>query len=155
MCSAASLCLTLAFAPLPERGGPVDPAPAVLPAPPAPRGYSGQLFAVDGAVLGVSTLLAAGHQPVPAAALGLGGYLLDGVVVHGLVQGRGRRALGSFALRAGAPLLVGGLGVMVTPCGPPGPDLGSCTRALAGAVVGSFVGAMMAIVLDDVVLAGG
>lgn len=154
MCSAANLCLTLALAPLPQPSVLiVEPQPAVLAAQPESEGYSGQLLAVDGAVLAVSTLLAAAQKPVPAGALGAGGYLLDGVVVHALHR-NGERALGSFALRVGLPFLAGALGVAVAPCGPPSPELGSCPGALPGALIGSMVGALAAILIDDLALAG-
>jgi hypothetical protein len=104
------------------------------------RWYGGQTLAVDAASIG-AVVLGASSQAVPLAALGFGGYLLGGPIVH-FSHGNGGRGLASLTLRIGLPVL----GVWAG-CGTGGG--GPCYGGVAGAALG--VGA--AIVVDSALLA--
>jgi len=130
---------------------PTSPAPAVaLPAPnaeaePESHWYGGQTLAADG--LSVGLLIAGGQaESATLAWLGLFGYAFGAPIVHGIHQ-RSGAAFGSLALRIGAPVLGGAIGLSSAG------DCGGELCALGPMVAGIFIGATAAIVIDSAALA--
>lgn len=125
------------------------------------RWYGWQTLSVDGGAmaLGLTALALAssdgpGHSENVAQGLVFGSavaYAAGGPTVH-LIHHRPWQALGSFGLRAGLPFLTGTIGLVSQTCPPPdGSEYGNC--GLGGLIAGVAVGAVLAMVLDDSLLA--
>jgi hypothetical protein len=158
---------TAPSAPPPDRGvaAPRAEAPPITaahePPPVAPTpiyrpqylDYRGYLAVADAAALG----LWIGAFATENAGLGIGGlaiYLLGGPIIHG-TNGQGSRAAASAGFRLGLPVigLFGGLLVGGAVCDDSGEsDFGCLSSAVGGALVGTFVGTISAMVVDDVFL---
>jgi hypothetical protein len=151
-----------AAAPWSAEESPVAAAPQVREETTTPkkRWYGWQSLAVDGgAVLMAFTALkldesrGATDSNAPTGELLLGSAAAYGLVaptIH-LLHDNGWRALGSFGLRATLPVAVGALGRALATCPPPNGEYGNC--GLGEVVIGAGVGAVLAMVVDDAVLA--
>jgi hypothetical protein len=115
------------------------------------RWYGWQTLTTDGAsvvlLLAAAATADSGRATGALGALSLGGYLLGGPVVH-LVHDNPGRALGSFALRGGLPIVLGAVGVQLEDC-----EDGEFFCGVGGAVIGGLLGIVGAIVIDASVLA--
>jgi len=78
------------------------------------------------------------------------GYLAGAPTFH-LVHRRPWHALGSFGMRAVLPILGGAIGLNTQSCPPPNADYGNC--GASGLLAGAAVGAVLAMALDDSLLA--
>jgi len=111
------------------------------------RWYGGTNILVDAASLG---LLAGGigAQSAPPAIVGSLGYALGSPIVH-WSHGNVGRGFASLGLRLGLPFVTGAVGAAVA---------GGCSDcdvppAFGGAIIGAGVGALAAMIIDDVALA--
>jgi hypothetical protein len=154
-----------------DRDVPWAPQESEARAQPEPHWYGWQTLAVDGgaAALGITAVVlgsmedscdtdtcsAEPNATREGAALALGiasgvGYGAGAPTVH-LLHGRPWHALGSFGLRAGLPVLGGGIGLLLAPCPPPQGDYGNCGGGLM--MLGIGAGVFAAIALDANLLA--
>ncbi|HWU88381.1 MAG TPA: hypothetical protein VN253_13940 [Kofleriaceae bacterium] len=134
-----------------------EPAPVrEEPAPPAARnGYRLQVAVADGAVIAMSFLVdqfskdGAG-RPGGLATLTIASYFFAVPMIHG-IHDQGKRALGSFALRAGLPILLGLLGEQIDGA----PECTSCQDTLRsdGQIIGLTAGVLISMAVDAAVLA--
>jgi hypothetical protein len=123
-----------------------------LPEPP-PRKYNyrWQIITADAAAIGMSfaieLLSADSKRPASVATLTIASYFFTAPMVHGAHR-QGKRALGSFALRAGLPLLLGLLGgeIDATPECEPCSD----SRPSDGKLIGLTAGVLIAMTADSV-----
>ncbi len=153
-------------APAPAPAPIVPPAltqPIVAPAveeplepelPPRRYAYRWQVATTDIAAvvmsLAVDRISAdGGDRPGALATLTIASYFFAAPMVHG-VHRQGKRALGSFALRAGLPLLLGLLGEELDGT----PDCDSCQDTLRseGKLIGLTAGVLIAMAVDNVLL---
>jgi hypothetical protein len=154
---------TASRAPLPP---PTLLPPQVLAAVPATREttwYGWQTLAADAAGLAVMSVAVShtgqpGSNIGPLFSVGAGVYAFGPPAVHAL-QGRPSAALEDVALRLGAPLVTGLIGVgagelMASGCHPqPGGFINGCAlEPIATGIVGAFVGYVSAVAIDASVL---
>jgi hypothetical protein len=133
----------------------VAPPASADPAPAESSWYGWQTLIVDAGSVAVAAL---GWEKQALSAVGVGGYLLGGPIVHA-VHGRGISAAGSLGLRLAAPLVGAVIGYEAgggacqrakeTDRTDPADGLGAAFGALAGA----SVGVLGAIILDAALLA--
>jgi hypothetical protein len=123
------------------------------------RWYGWQTLSVDGgaAALGLAALAIELRDVPPNEALTgsllLGGglaYMAGGPAIH-LLHDRPLQALGSFGLRGGLTLFGGALGLASATCPPPDGEYGNC--GLGPLIMGAAAGTIVAMVLDDTLLA--
>jgi len=133
------------IAPEPER------APEVTP---TRYSYRWQLILVDTAVtvmsFGVDQLSGdGGGRPGTLATLTIASYFFAAPMVHGAHR-QGLRALGSFAMRAGLPLILGVIGEHADDT----PDCSTCKDTLRsdGKVIGLTAGVLISMAVDAVLL---
>jgi len=139
------------------------PPLAALPAPRETTWYGWQTLAVDAAGLAVMSVAVShtgqpGSNVAPLFSVGAGVYAFGPPAVHAL-QGRSTVALEDVALRLGAPLVTGLIGVgvgelMASGCHPqPGDFINGCAlEPIATGIVGAFVGYVSAVAIDAAVL---
>lgn len=134
---------------------PAEPAAPEAPLPPPRRyDYRWQIAALDAAAIGMSLVVdrmsdAAG-RPGAIATLTIGTYFFAAPLAHG-VHRQGRRALASFGLRAGLPLLFGLVGEQLD--GTPSCDFCKDTLRSEGKIIGMTAGVLLAMAIDGVLLA--
>jgi hypothetical protein len=135
----------------PVGAPPADPADD---APPTKYGYRVQVVAADAAVialsLAVDRLAADAGRPDALATLTIASYFFAAPMIHGIHR-QGKRALASFGMRAGLPLLLGLLGEQLDgtePCE-------SCEDTLRseGKLIGLTVGVLISMAVDGALLA--
>ena len=136
--------------PLPEQPLPPEPPEP----PPSKYSYRWQLLATDAAAIAMSVIVDqvsadGGDRPGALATLTIASYFFAAPMLHG-VHRQGKRALGSFALRAGLPLLLGLLGEEID--GTPECDICADTLRSDGKVIGLTAGVLIAMTVDSVVL---
>jgi hypothetical protein len=88
-------------------------------------------------------------RPGPLATLTMASYFFTAPMIHGAHR-QGLRALGSFTLRAGLPLLLGLLGEQLDPP----PECTTCEDELRsqGKIIGLTAGVLIAMAVDGLVL---
>lgn len=129
--------------------------------PPERRWYGWQTLSIDGAAtaMGLAALALVSSDGATRSDGIADGLLLGGAVAYGaggptvhLIHRHPWQALGSFGMRAGLPIVSGALGRLTETCPPPdGSDYGNC--GLGGLLIGASAGALLAIVLDNSLLA--
>jgi hypothetical protein len=145
----------------PSVARPLIEVPAEPPAPAAPEpsprrvDYRLQVIAGDAVTVGLSLVVDrlsddGAARPGALATLTIGSYFFTAPLIHG-VHREGKRALASFGLRAGLPLLFGLVGEQVD--GTPPCDFCEDTLRSRGKVVGMTAGVLLAMAIDDVLLA--
>ena len=123
--------------------------------------YGWQILSVDGGAATLALAAAAldsssdpDHSENLSQALLLGaavGYVAGSPTIH-LIHRQYWRGLGSLGLRAGLPIVGGAIGLGSATCPPPGGgDYGNC--GLGELIVGAAAGTVLAIVLDNSLLA--
>jgi hypothetical protein len=135
---------------------PAEPLAAAAPEPPPRRvDYRLQIVAGDAVTVGLSLVVdrlsgdGAGRSGA-LATLTIGSYFFTAPLIHGLHR-EGKRALASFGLRAGLPLLFGLVGEQLD--GTPPCDFCEDTLRSRGKIVGMTAGVLLAMAIDDVLLA--
>jgi hypothetical protein len=145
----------------------LPPAPIFAPARPRPAieeigeepalarrryGYRLQVIAADGAAVLSSFVVDrmsadGGSRPGAVTTLTIASYLFTPPLIHGLHR-QGWRALASFGLRAGAPLVLGALGELVDGT----EDCNNCKDTLRskGKLAGLTAGVLIAMAVDGV-----
>ena len=124
-------------------------------AEPAPW-YGWQTLSLDGLLLvgSIATLQLNDSRPDLAETLfwvPVVGFAVGGPTFH-LIHREPWRALGSFGLRTGLPVLGGAIGIgLVASCPPAGGDYGNC--GLAELIVGAAMGVIAASLIDGLALA--
>jgi hypothetical protein len=113
--------------------------------------YGYQNLATDGLAL-VLVISAAGLEDrgEPLAWAAFATYALGSPMVH-VMNDRGGAAVGSFALRLGLPLVLGGLGAATAP--PCSDSQEICLNGVGELFLGAAIGTISAIVIDDFILA--
>jgi hypothetical protein len=138
----------------PRRADPV-PLPPAAPPESSPsertRWYGLEILTADAGALALlaGAALAANHNDGLAGSLAIGSlatYEVGGPIVHAL-HGNWGRAIGSGALRAGAPIVGALLGVASEDC------TGGDFCGIEGGVIGFAVGVGTAIILDSALIA--
>jgi len=136
----------------PAGGEPMKEEPGP---PPKKYGYRWQVVSADAAVVAMSVLINqiskdGGERPGALATFTIASYFFAAPMVHGIHR-QGKRALGSFALRAGLPLLLGLLGEQIDST----PECDTCEDTLRsdGKVIGLTAGVLISMALDTVLLA--
>jgi hypothetical protein len=162
----------LAQTPPPETPEPPPEPPAVVPpalaaptvAPPleedpAPERrkyqYRWQVLGPDLAAIGMSIIVDrisadGGDRPTALATLTIATYFFGAPLVHGIHR-QGKRALISFGLRAGLPLVLGLLGEELD--GTPPCDFCDDSLRSEGKLIGITIGVLAAMAVDGVLLA--
>jgi hypothetical protein len=130
-------------------------APPEPELPPRRYAYRWQVVTADVAAIAMSLAVDrisadGGDRPGALATLTIATYFFAAPMVHG-VHRQGKRALGSFALRAGLPLLLGLLGEEIDGT----PDCDACQDTLRseGKLLGLTAGVLIAMTVDNVLLA--
>ena len=118
-------------------------------------GYRWQIAISDAAAIamsiGIDRIAAdGGGRPGALATLTIASYFFTAPLIHGLHR-QGMRALGSFALRAGLPLVLGIAGEEID--GTPDCDHCSDTLRSEGKLIGLTVGVLIAMAVDNALLA--
>jgi hypothetical protein len=131
------------------------PAEAEDEAPLTKYSYRWHVVAADAAVIGLSLavdrLAANGSgRPDALATLTIASYFFAVPMVHGIHR-QGKRALASFGMRAGLPLLLGFLGEQLD--GTPDCDICEDTLRSEGKLIGLTVGVLVSMVVDGALLA--
>ncbi len=125
---------------------PFDPAPEKY-------GYRWQVIVADSATVAMSLVIGAladgGDRPGALATLTIASYFFSTPMVHG-VHRQGKRALASFGMRAGLPLLLGFLGEKID--GTPPCDVCNDTLRSKGKLVGLTAGVLISMAVDNVLL---
>lgn len=152
-------------APAPARRRIIPPAltpPVIAPAveappEPPPRRYAYRWQVATADITAIVMSLAVdrisadgGDRPGALATLTIATYFFAAPMVHG-VHRQGKRALGSFALRAGLPLLLGLLGEQID--GTPECDACQDTLRSEGKLIGLTAGVLIAMAVDNALLA--
>jgi hypothetical protein len=134
----------------------VAPAAEEPPEPPPRRhNYRWQIITGDAAAIALSLAIDrvaadGGGRPGALATLTIASYFFTAPMIHGLHR-QGTRALGSFALRAGLPLLLGLLGEELD--GTPECDFCMDSLRSEGKLIGLTAGVLIAMAVDNVLLA--
>jgi hypothetical protein len=141
-----------ALAPL--TGAQVQP-PAEAPAPRGPKNYRVQVIVADAAAVALSFIVDrvssdGNARPDALATFTIATYFFTAPAIHG-VHREGRRALLSFGLRAGLPLLLGFVGEQIDGA----PPCEACQDSLRsdGKVFGLTAGVLLAMAIDGALLA--
>jgi hypothetical protein len=144
---------------------PAMAAPTIAPSAPEPEEepeperrryqYRWQVIGADAAAIAMSVLVdriaaGGGDRSAPLATLTIATYFFGAPLVHG-VHRQGKRALVSFGLRAGLPLLLGLLGEELD--GTPPCDFCNDSLRSEGKLIGITVGVLAAMAVDGVLLA--
>jgi hypothetical protein len=132
-----------------------DPVPAEPELTRTKYGYRWQLIAADAAVIGLSFIVDqvssdGGERPGGLATLTIASYFFAAPMIHGIHR-QGKRALGSFAMRAGLPLLLGLLGEQLD--GTPKCDICEDTLRSDGKLIGLTAGVLISMAVDTTLLA--
>jgi hypothetical protein len=144
---------------------PIVPPPILVPPPaldagePGPivrtrYGYRWQTITTDAIAIALSLAIDriaadGGTRPGALATITIGSYFFSAPLIHG-VHRQGKRALASFGLRAGLPLVLGLLGEAIDDV----PPCDNCKDTLRsdGKVIGLTVGVLVAMAVDNVLL---
>ena len=136
----------------PAGGEPMKEEPEL---PKTKYGYRLQIAGTDVAVIAMSLLVDqlskdGGERPGALATLTIASYFFAAPMVHGIHR-QGKRALGSFALRAGLPLLLGLIGEQLDEV----PPCDSCEDTLRsdGKIIGLTAGVLISMAVDTALLA--
>jgi hypothetical protein len=150
-----------------DTAAPITPPALVQPAgepladpdeeepPPTKYGYRWQVIGTDAAVvalsLAVDRIAANGNgRPDAIATLTIASYFFAAPMVHGIHR-QGRRALASFGMRAGLPLLLGLLGEQLD--GTPACETCEDTLRSEGKLIGLTAGVLISMAVDGALLA--
>jgi len=127
---------------------------AEAPAPRTPKNYRLQVIAGDAIAVGLSLIVdrlsADGNaRPGGLATFTIASYFFAAPAIHGIHR-EGRRALLSFGLRAGLPLLFGFVGEQIDSA----PPCETCMDSLRsdGKVIGLTAGVLLAMAIDGALL---
>jgi hypothetical protein len=113
--------------------------------------YGWQTLIVDGAWIVGASASGAGNQAGLAAAFVVSGYVVAPPIVH-FAHGEIGRGFADLGIRVGAPLVLGLVGFAAL-SGQPSPGNDGIGPGAVGAILGSGLGMLVAVVLDASVLA--